>query len=137
MILLSSAIQEGKAAVSSLSEQMEDLYSKLIAMSPDSARKFLSREDRNQFEACEKYLKSLEITIKSIVEDDKFPDFVSDEMKHYREIIARARLLAAKLNGYSKQLDKMPITSDDIISYDGLNESARYTIGTFGKSSLH
>jgi hypothetical protein len=137
MIILSSAIQKGEAEVSYLSEQTEDLYSKLIAMSPDSARKFLSHEDRNQFEACEKFLRSLEITIKSFVEDDKLPDLVSDEMKHYREIIARARLLAAKLNGYSKQLNKMPTASDDKISYDGLDESASYTAGKFGKNPLH
>ncbi len=103
-----SVLQKGETAVYSLSEQAEDLYGKLIAISPDSARNLLSHEDRDHFEACEIFLRSLETTIKSVIEDDKSPNFVSDEMKHYREIIARARLLAAKLNGFSKKLYKQP-----------------------------
>lgn len=137
MIIPGRVLQKGEAAISSLSEQAEDLYCKLIAMSPDSARNFLSHEDREYFEACEKFLRSLEIKIKSVIEDDKLPDFVSDEVKHYREIIARARLLAAKLNGYSKQLYKKPTIVDSKIEYDGLSKLADYTTDKFGKNSLH
>lgn len=127
----------GKALVTRITENADNLYFNLIEMSTDEARSALSATDVKHSQASELFLRGFEIEINSVSEMEGMPDFIASEMKSYCRMIAKARSVVTRLNGYVKQLTKQPKTFESEINFDALRELASATSEKLSTKQFH
>lgn len=120
-------INIGKSLVTAITENADSLYFHLIEMGADAARLNLSESDIQHYQASEMFFRGFEIAIKSVYEMNGMPDFIVSELKSYGRLIAKARSVVTRLNGYVKQLTQQPKTFESGIDFDGLRELASST----------
>lgn len=127
----------GKALVTRITENADNLYFNLIEMSADEARMALSATDVKLSQASELYLRGFEIEINSVSEMEGMPDFIAAEMKSYGRLIAKARSVVTRLNGYIKQLNQQPKTFESEINFDAVRELASSTSDKLSSKQFH
>lgn len=127
----------GKALVTRITENAAALYFNLIEMNTDEARMTLDASDIKHSQASELFLRGFEIEINSVSEREGMPDFIVSEMKSYGRLIAKARSVVTRLNGYVKQLTQQPKTFQSEINFGALRELASSTSDKLSSKQFH
>lgn len=98
------SVEEGKKALSKLTNAVDDYYIRLVEMDSVSAKFYVLENGLEATEACEMFLRAFEEDIKKAIAANELPDFIATELKAYWRHIAKARSSATRLNSFSKGL---------------------------------
>lgn len=131
------SVEEGKKALSQLTNAIDDFYIRLVEMDPETARFYVVKNGLETTEVCEMFLRAFEEDIKKTIAVAELPAFVASELKAYWRHIAKARSSAVRLNNFSKGLMHNAVEFESETDLMAVKELASLTAAKMKEIKFH
>ncbi|TPD93607.1 hypothetical protein FJP68_14560 [Pantoea vagans] len=131
------SVEEGKKALSKLTNAMDDYYIRLVEVDSESAKQYVLENGLETTEACEMFLRAFEESIKKTIASNELPKFVATELKVYWRHIAKARSSATRLNSFSKNLMREAVEFQSETNLMAIKELASLTTAKMKEINFH
>ncbi|WP_288444766.1 hypothetical protein [uncultured Pantoea sp.] len=131
------SVEEGKKALSKLTNAMDDYYIRLVEMDSEAAKFYVLENGLETTEACEMFLRAFEEDIKKTIATEELPDFVATELRAYWRHIAKARSSATRLNSFSKGLMRNAVEFESETDLMAVKELASLTTAKMNTLKFH
>lgn len=133
----STEINKGKRALAEVRKDTDNLYIEFVELTFEQVCAVVEPKSKKIFANFEQHIRSVEETIKLVLDEPDMPAFAVTEMRGYLREIAKTRNSVARLNGFLRQLEPAAVVFKGSVDISVLEELAATTTEKLGSMQLH